>query len=385
MGGNLRIGFFAVRAIAAGEEITFDYQFERYGKQAQRCFCGTALCRGFIGSVSSEDRKKTAKGEISDRKVRGCYPSFCFIFFSSFLYIVFLRPLPFFRRWMPRLISLRSRVHCGPGSRHFAWRGCCWGSKRTGIDLPYCGSLWIPTRVWRVWRHFFAVKAWWYFQISWPFVGTRRRKWNSRCDRFLIDSLIHRSIHWLTHWLIDFWLIGRLMDWFFGRLINWLIDWVVTEYDFLVFAAPFRFRFWMPYTVFHWRRETSWRTRKSGRNCSVGRASRCRKSKTHWLPLRWLPPLRSKLCEDPVRRISNQVPTTLSPPSIRRCRRWNRQLGRKTVRWWSRPMRMTCRAPFSMTFPNRTEVGIYTEALWWKMRKGHNCLFDKIILFGCWW
>ena len=29
--GSLRIGFFSVRDINAGEEITFDYKFERYG------------------------------------------------------------------------------------------------------------------------------------------------------------------------------------------------------------------------------------------------------------------------------------------------------------------------------------------------------------------
>lgn len=29
--GELRIGFFSKRQILAGEEITFDYQFQRYG------------------------------------------------------------------------------------------------------------------------------------------------------------------------------------------------------------------------------------------------------------------------------------------------------------------------------------------------------------------
>ena len=53
----------------AGDEITIDYQFERYGKKAQRCYCGSVSCRGFIGSVS-DDKKRVAKGEISDRKVQ---------------------------------------------------------------------------------------------------------------------------------------------------------------------------------------------------------------------------------------------------------------------------------------------------------------------------
>ncbi len=31
MNGDLRIGFFTQRFVQAGEEITFDYQFQRYG------------------------------------------------------------------------------------------------------------------------------------------------------------------------------------------------------------------------------------------------------------------------------------------------------------------------------------------------------------------
>ncbi|CAB3407724.1 unnamed protein product [Caenorhabditis bovis] len=45
-----RIGFFAKRNINAGEEITFDYQFANYGKEAQECFCGAPSCTGWIGS-----------------------------------------------------------------------------------------------------------------------------------------------------------------------------------------------------------------------------------------------------------------------------------------------------------------------------------------------
>ncbi|WKX89759.1 hypothetical protein Q1695_008979 [Nippostrongylus brasiliensis] len=44
-----RIGFFAKRDIELGEEITFDYQFENYGREAQRCFCGASSCTGWIG------------------------------------------------------------------------------------------------------------------------------------------------------------------------------------------------------------------------------------------------------------------------------------------------------------------------------------------------
>ncbi|AWO96687.1 putative histone-lysine N-methyltransferase SETD2 [Scophthalmus maximus] len=47
--GQLRVGFFTTKAVAAGTELTFDYQFQRYGKEAQKCFCGAPSCRGFLG------------------------------------------------------------------------------------------------------------------------------------------------------------------------------------------------------------------------------------------------------------------------------------------------------------------------------------------------
>jgi hypothetical protein len=44
------VGFFAIRDIAAGEETTFDYKYERYGDEAALpCFCGAPSCRGEIG------------------------------------------------------------------------------------------------------------------------------------------------------------------------------------------------------------------------------------------------------------------------------------------------------------------------------------------------
>ncbi|XP_075214845.1 SET domain containing 2 [Lycorma delicatula] len=65
--GELRIGFFSKRPIAAGEEITFDYQFQRYGKEAQRCYCESNACRGWIG----EDPDKEGKwSDGSNRKER---------------------------------------------------------------------------------------------------------------------------------------------------------------------------------------------------------------------------------------------------------------------------------------------------------------------------
>ncbi|KAF5298400.1 hypothetical protein FQR65_LT01178 [Abscondita terminalis] len=56
--GELRIGFFSKRTIIAGEEITFDYQFQRYGKEAQKCFCESSLCRGWLGEEPEEDEEE---------------------------------------------------------------------------------------------------------------------------------------------------------------------------------------------------------------------------------------------------------------------------------------------------------------------------------------
>uniref|UniRef100_A0A3Q3W306 [histone H3]-lysine(36) N-trimethyltransferase n=1 Tax=Mola mola TaxID=94237 RepID=A0A3Q3W306_MOLML len=47
--GQLRVGFFTTKAVTVGTELTFDYQFQRYGKEAQKCFCGAPSCRGFLG------------------------------------------------------------------------------------------------------------------------------------------------------------------------------------------------------------------------------------------------------------------------------------------------------------------------------------------------
>ncbi|KAM8709679.1 hypothetical protein ACLKA7_016484 [Drosophila subpalustris] len=53
--GELRIGFFSVKSILPGEEITFDYQYQRYGRDAQRCYCESANCRGWIGNEPESD------------------------------------------------------------------------------------------------------------------------------------------------------------------------------------------------------------------------------------------------------------------------------------------------------------------------------------------
>ncbi|KAH9501726.1 Histone-lysine N-methyltransferase setd2 [Dermatophagoides farinae] len=76
--GELRIGFFTIKPVAAGEEITFDYQFQRYGKKAQKCYCESKCCRGYIGSSESgreiltdgskipKSKKKVASKKIAE-------------------------------------------------------------------------------------------------------------------------------------------------------------------------------------------------------------------------------------------------------------------------------------------------------------------------------
>jgi histone-lysine N-methyltransferase SETD2 len=52
--GFLRVGFFSIKPMKAGDEVTFDYKFQRYGRHAQKCFCGSANCRGIIGAPPKE-------------------------------------------------------------------------------------------------------------------------------------------------------------------------------------------------------------------------------------------------------------------------------------------------------------------------------------------
>ncbi|CAL1261725.1 unnamed protein product [Larinioides sclopetarius] len=65
--GELRIGFFAKRDLKTGEELTFDYQFQRYGREAQKCHCKSELCSGYIG-VSNEISLDVTNKTINKRK-----------------------------------------------------------------------------------------------------------------------------------------------------------------------------------------------------------------------------------------------------------------------------------------------------------------------------
>lgn len=54
VGDQIRMGFFAIKHVRAGAELTFDYKFERYGLEAQRCYCGEPNCKGYIGAEKQE-------------------------------------------------------------------------------------------------------------------------------------------------------------------------------------------------------------------------------------------------------------------------------------------------------------------------------------------
>lgn len=53
--GKLKMGIFAKRNILKGEEITFDYNVDRYGATAQKCYCGEPNCIGFMGGKTQTE------------------------------------------------------------------------------------------------------------------------------------------------------------------------------------------------------------------------------------------------------------------------------------------------------------------------------------------
>ncbi|KAK7688537.1 hypothetical protein QCA50_008075 [Cerrena zonata] len=55
VGDRVRMGIFASRRIAKHEELTFNYNVDRYGHEAQPCYCGEPNCVGFIGGKTQTD------------------------------------------------------------------------------------------------------------------------------------------------------------------------------------------------------------------------------------------------------------------------------------------------------------------------------------------
>jgi hypothetical protein len=58
--GYARIGIFALRDIAPGEEITYDYKF--WTAEELKCHCGAGKCRGWLGfNVANEKKAEEAR------------------------------------------------------------------------------------------------------------------------------------------------------------------------------------------------------------------------------------------------------------------------------------------------------------------------------------
>ncbi|OBZ74746.1 Histone-lysine N-methyltransferase, H3 lysine-36 specific [Grifola frondosa] len=55
VGRHVRMGIFAHRNIKQNEELTFNYNVDRYGHDAQPCYCGEPNCVGFIGGKTQTD------------------------------------------------------------------------------------------------------------------------------------------------------------------------------------------------------------------------------------------------------------------------------------------------------------------------------------------
>jgi histone-lysine N-methyltransferase SETD2 len=53
-------------AAATGDELTFDYNFERYGDKPMRCFCDSKRCRKFIGGTQETTANIVELGDAED-------------------------------------------------------------------------------------------------------------------------------------------------------------------------------------------------------------------------------------------------------------------------------------------------------------------------------
>lgn len=66
VGEKLRMGIFSKRNIQKGEEITFDYNVDRYGAQSQPCYCGEPNCIKWMGGKTQTDAALLLPDGISE-------------------------------------------------------------------------------------------------------------------------------------------------------------------------------------------------------------------------------------------------------------------------------------------------------------------------------
>jgi len=66
--GELCIGLFTLRDVREGDELTFDYNFERYGDRPMRCLCGAKNCRGWVGGKGDGEAPSDEEEEAEEEE-----------------------------------------------------------------------------------------------------------------------------------------------------------------------------------------------------------------------------------------------------------------------------------------------------------------------------
>ncbi|XP_058458140.1 nuclear receptor binding SET domain protein-like [Malaya genurostris] len=84
VGGAQSVGLFAIKDIKAGDELTFNYNFESTSDEKKICHCGASKCSGFIGkkyrppveeeSTTAKSRGKAGKSKVKRRR-HSAHPS----------------------------------------------------------------------------------------------------------------------------------------------------------------------------------------------------------------------------------------------------------------------------------------------------------------------
>lgn len=70
VGGDTRVGLFAIEDVAAGSELTFNYNLQCVGTEKKRCCCGAPNCSGFIGVKVQKTEMAGPKREKNGKQRR---------------------------------------------------------------------------------------------------------------------------------------------------------------------------------------------------------------------------------------------------------------------------------------------------------------------------